>query len=240
MLIFLRSCLFNFSFFSITILYSTALLLATPFSKKLMWRIAQAWSRLSLSLAKHICGIHFRIEGQENLQGEPCVIMAKHQSAWETIAMPMLLPSPYVWVLKRELLWIPLFGWVLTALDAIAIRRSDARQALKQVLSQGQQHLQQQRWVVLFPEGTRSAPRQAGNYQASGLMLAKRAHTDIIPLGHNAGECWSKRSFVKKPGLITLRFLPRMAAERIATEPRQQLLAELKSSIEAASQGQDS
>jgi len=159
--------------------------------------------------------------------------MAKHQSAFETIAMPCLIP-PFVWVLKRSLFYIPVFGWALWALDEIAIRRSHPRKALKQVLSQGRLFLRAGRWVVIFPEGERTSPGTTGEYQASGVMLARQAATGILPVAHNAGTCWPKRAFIKRTGTIRIRFLPFIPAKEVAGTPRNQLLEHIKSTIETA------
>lgn len=233
MLLMLRSSMFNLTMIVLTPLFSIALLLVRPFGFKPAWWIARAWSGVMLFLGRALCGMRYRVEGREHLPRQPCVVMAKHQSAWETIAMPQLIP-PFVWVLKHELFYIPIFGWALKAVNAIAIRRMKPREAVKQVLLQGEAFLKQGRWVVIFPEGERMPPGKTGNYQASGIMLAQRAHVGILPMAHNAGLCWPKRSFVKRPGLITVRFLPYIPAEEVAACPRHELLERLRHEIEAA------
>ena len=167
----LRSVLFNSCLFFLTPFASILIMLSRPFGFKVAWFWAVAWSRTILFLARIICGIRVEIHGHEHVPDQPCVVMAKHQSAWETIAMPSLV-APFVWVLKRELFYIPIFGWALWVLDAIAIKRSNPREALKQIMSQGQAFLKKGRWVIVFPEGHRQAPGMTGNYQASGIMLA--------------------------------------------------------------------
>lgn len=184
-----------------------------------------------LSAGRWICSMHYVIEGSEHLPKRPCVVMAKHQSAWETIAMPQLIP-PFVWVLKRDLFYIPIFGWALRAVNAIAIHRSKPQEAVKQVLVQGQRFLKQGRWVVIFPEGERVPPGKTGHYQASGVVLAKRAGVGILPMAHNAGVCWGKRSYIKRPGRIRVRFLPIIPAEVVAKTPRDELLALIREQIE--------
>ncbi len=229
----IRSALFNLCFMLLTVLYSTLLILSRPFGFHAAWFWGKAWSASILWLARVICGIRLEIEGREHLPDEPCVVLAKHQSAFETIAMPQLTP-PFVWVLKRELFYIPIFGWALWALNAIAIRRSNPREALKQVLSQGSSFLKHGRWVIVFPEGTRTAPGQTGNYQASGIMLAHKADVGILPMAHNAGWCWPKQGFIKRPGTIRIRFLPFIAAEKVHETPRNALLEQLKENIESS------
>ncbi len=229
----LRSTLFNLCFFIITIFFSAVLIISRPFGFNAAWFWGKAWSASIIRLARIICGIRFEIEGREHLPNAPCIVMAKHQSAFETIAMPSLVP-PFVWVLKRELFYIPVFGWALWALNEIAIRRANPRAALKQVIEQGKHFLERQRWVVIFPEGTRTEPGQTGDYQASGMMLAKKANVGIVPMAHNAGICWPKNGFIKRSGTIRVRFLPYITPREVAVIPRNDLLKRLKSDIEAA------
>jgi len=233
MMLMLRSALFNLCFFTLTFIFSTLLIVSRPFGFLAAWCWGKAWSASTLGLIRMICGVRLEIEGREYLPNTPCVVLAKHQSAFETIAMPSLVP-PFVWVLKHELFYIPVFGWALWALNEIAIRRSNPREALKQVLEQGKRFLEKDRWVVIFPEGTRSGPGQTGNYQASGIMLARKAGVGILPMAHNAGVCWPKRGFIKHPGVIRVRFLPYITPEEVANTSRNDLLARLKTDIEAA------
>jgi len=157
----IRSTLFNLCFMLLTILFSTLLILTRIFGFRAAWLWAKVWSASTFWLLHVLCGIKLRVEGREHLPDEPCVVMAKHQSAAETIAMPILVP-PYVWILKRELYYIPFFGWALAIMGTIAIRRGNPREAIKQVIQQGSKFLKTNRWVVVFPEGTRSAPGETG------------------------------------------------------------------------------
>jgi len=229
----LRSTLFNLCFLIITTFFSTLLIISRPFGFLAAWFWGKAWSASTLGLIRIICGIRLEIEGREHLPNTPCVVLAKHQSAFETIAMPSLVP-PFAWVLKRELFYIPVFGWALWALNEIAIRRSNPRKALKQVLEQGKHFLIEKRWVVIFPEGTRTEPGQTGDYQASGIMLARKAGVGILPMAHNAGVCWPKRGFIKHPGTVRVRFLPFITPEEVTNTPRNELLEHIKTDIEAA------
>jgi len=228
----IRSALFNLCFFLLTPAFSILILLSRPFGFRASWFWATGWSKLMLALARIICGIRIEIEGLEHQPDEPCVVIAKHQSALETIAMPALIPA-YVWILKRELFSIPIFGWALAAIGAIAIRRGNPREAIKQVIEQGKARLQEGRWVVIFPEGTRSAVGTTGNYQPGGIVLAQKAGAAILPLALNAGVCWPKRGFIKKPGTVTFKFLPMIDAETVAATRRNDLLEQLKNDIEA-------
>jgi 1-acyl-sn-glycerol-3-phosphate acyltransferase len=133
--------------------------------------------------------------------------MAKHQSTWETIFFHQFLP-PMAIVLKRELLWVPFFGWALALLHPISINRSTTGSAVKQLMRQGKQHLSKGRWVLIFPEGTRTAPGVRKAYGIGGAMLAAHSGYPIVPAAHNAGEFWPRRKFIKRPGTIRLVFGP--------------------------------
>ena len=161
------------------------------------------WSVFNLWLLKVICGIRYEVEGGENVPDEPCVIMCKHQSSWETLALQVLFP-PQVWVLKRELLWIPFFGWGLASLKPIAIDRRAGRKALNQVVEQGRKRLDSGAWVVIFPEGTRIPTGQIGKFGMGGAFLAAETGYSIIPVAHNAGKAWPKHGFLKYPCVITI------------------------------------
>jgi len=227
----IRSLLFNITFALLTAIFSILVCLSRPFGYKASWFWAKGWTHSVLTSLRILCGIHIHIEGQEHLPKEPCVVMAKHQSALETIAMPMLIP-PYVWILKRELFYIPLFGWALWILDAIAIRRGNPREAIKQVNTQGINFLQQGKWVVIFPEGTRSEVGTAGDYKPGGISLAQKASVGILPMAHNAGAYWSKHAFIKKPGTVTIRFLPFISAQDVQDSKRGELMTQLQQEIE--------
>jgi len=227
----LRSTLFNLLMIVFTAIYSILLLITRPFGFAPAWFWARAWSATILACARLICGIRLVVEGREHLPHEACVVMAKHQSAFETIAMPILIP-PFTWVLKFSLYFIPLFGWVLWVLRGIAVRRGHAIEALKDVLNQGKRFLKKGRWIVIFPEGERVKPGTTGNYQASGVMLAKQAGVGILPMAHNAGLCWPKRSYIKYPVTVRIRCLPFIPPEVVAATPRNELLERLKLEIE--------
>jgi len=233
-LLIIRSLLFNLLFIASTLVFSTLILLTRIFGFYPTWFWARSWSSLIFALLRSICGIRLEVEGREHFPDEACVVMAKHQSAAETIAMPILVPA-YVWILKRELFYIPFFGWALAVLGAIAIRRGNPREAIKQVIKQGSRFLKNGRWVVIFPEGTRSVPGEPGNYQPGGIVLAQKAEVGILPMAHNAGVCWPKRGFIKRPGIIQVRFLPYISAEEVKTSKRNDLLRRLETEIEAAS-----
>lgn len=156
-----------------------------------------------LFMLRTICGLHYRVIGQENIPDCPSIILSKHQSAWETLALQQIFP-PQVWVLKKELLRIPFFGWGLAMTNPIAIDRSAGKAALEQIVEQGRERLRQKFWIVVFPEGTRVPPGSKGKYRIGGAWLAAHTGASIVPVAHNAGEFWGKNSFVKNPGVITV------------------------------------
>lgn len=199
----LRSAIFNLGMWLMLIPYSFLAILLVPFPAPLRSRIVAGWARFVVWWLALICGVRYRVIGCEHIPEYPCVILAKHQSAWETIAFQAIFP-PQIWVLKRSLLLLPFFGWALWALKAIAIDRSAGREALKQLVSQGKDRLALGLNVVVFPEGTRIAPGKRGKYHIGGAWLATHAGAMAVPVAHNAGEFWSKNSLLKRPGTITV------------------------------------
>jgi 1-acyl-sn-glycerol-3-phosphate acyltransferase len=154
-----------------------------------------------------ILGIRCEIHGLENLPSRPSVILSKHQSAWETLAFQQIFP-PQVHVLKRELLWIPFFGWGLALMSPIAIDRGRGFAALRNMARRGRERLEQGFWIVVFPEGTRVAPGEKRHYQLGGAWLAAASGAPIVPVAHNAGRVWPRNAFLKHPGTITVRIGP--------------------------------
>lgn len=152
-------------------------------------------------MGKALCGLDYVIEGGENIPDEPSVIMIKHTTVFETYAQMVVFP-PQTWVVKRELQWIPLFGWGLAAMKPIAINRGAGHSAVKQVIDKGKARLDAGIWVTIFPEGTRVARGETKRYGVSGAALAKEAQCPIVPVAHNAGDLWARRGLKKTPGLI--------------------------------------
>ena len=202
-MIFLRSLVyFVFLVFS-TLFYSSTIVLigwALPYEKRC--RIANSWGMVNIAMLKLICRLDYNIVGLEKLQPNNCIVMSKHQSAWETISLRGLLPPAQAWVVKIELLSVPLFGWALKRCHPIAIDRSAGRKAVKQVLEQGIDALNKGRWVVIFPEGTRVAPGKRKKYGIGGALLAERSEYPVIPIAHNAGDFWRRRDLRKHPGIV--------------------------------------
>ncbi len=203
----LRSALFALALCLITPPYALLALATFPLPRLARYRIISGWSRLVVRLAKVILGIDWQVEGRENLPSRPAVIIAKHQSAWETMAFQLIFP-PQVLVLKRELLWIPFFGWGLALMSPIAIDRSRGFAALRVIARRGRERLEQGFWVVVFPEGTRVAPGAQREYHPGGAWLAVESGAQVVPVAHNAGLLWPRNAFLKRPGTVTVRIGP--------------------------------
>ena len=173
-------------------------LLTSPFPPLARYRFTSQWARFHIWLLGSICGLRYRVEGARALpRGRTAVVLAKHQSSWETLAFQQIFP-PQVWVLKRELLWVPFFGWALALLDPIAIDRGAGRKAVQQIIEQGRQRLESGRWVVVFPEGTRMAAGQQRRFGIGGAALAAATGYPVVPVAHNAGHYWPRRGFLKQ------------------------------------------
>ena len=210
----LRSSLFALALILITPPYAVLALATAPLPRMLRYRIISGWSGLVVWLASAILGIHWRVEGREHLPARPAVILSKHQSAWETMAFQVIFP-PQVHVLKRELLWIPFFGWGLALMSPIAIDRSRGVAALRAIARRGRERLEQGFWVVVFPEGTRVRPGERRPYQLGGAWLAAAADVPVVPVAHNAGLFWPRNAFLKRAGTVTVRIGPSIdAADR--------------------------
>ena len=203
MSVLLRSCLFAAFQIVTTPPFSVISLLTFPFGPFTRYRIIRYWALVNLWAVAHICGIRYRVIGAENIPAGACVVLSKHQSAWETLAFQKILP-PQVYVLKRELLWIPFFGWGLAMLSPVAIDRKAGIRALKQMLTQGADRLARGFWIIVFPEGTRIAPGARGTYQTGGAAIAVHAGVPVLPVAHDAGTCWRRHAFRKYPGIITV------------------------------------
>jgi len=178
-----------------------------PFPVDKRFGFARSWAVMNLWLLRHICKLSYSVEGRENIPDQGVVVLCKHQSTWETMALQIILPSVR-WVLKRELLRVPFFGWGLAMMDPIAIDRSAGHKAVAQLVEQGKPMLDDGYWVVVFPEGTRTHPGKKRRYKLGGSILAVETGHPVVPIAHNAGEFWPRHSFLKWPGNITLRIGP--------------------------------
>jgi 1-acyl-sn-glycerol-3-phosphate acyltransferase len=204
-MVYLRSVIFYLGMVVITILHNIPIpfLYLIPLAHTTRYAYLVQWSRLIIAWLRISCGLSYRVIGRENIPPGPAIILAKHQSAWETIALQQIFP-PQTWVLKRELLNIPIFGWSLRATKPVAINRGSTKEALRQVLEEGKQRLDEGLWMVIFPEGTRTLPGKRGRYAIGGAMLAERSGYPVVPVAHNAGEFWKAKGFLKYPGVITV------------------------------------
>lgn len=202
-MILLRSLVFAAALLLITPPYALFALATFPLPAQMRFRLISGWSRAVIALAQVVLGIRYRVEGLEHLPSQPAIILAKHQSAWETLAFQVIFP-PQVLVLKRELLWIPFFGWGLALMSPISIDRSKGTSALKRMLAQGRERLSQGFWIAIFPEGTRVAPGTRGEYRVGGAWLAVKTGALVVPVAHNAGLFWRRNAFIKRPGTVTV------------------------------------
>jgi 1-acyl-sn-glycerol-3-phosphate acyltransferase len=198
----LRSLLCTALMFLDTFVFAVAVLLSAPFGIAAMHASARAWARTNLWLLKVLCGLDYVVEGAAHIPREGAHISYwKHTSAWETMAQMLVFP-PQSWVLKREIMWIPLVGWATACVRPIAINRAAGHRAVNQVVEQGTQRLADGLWILLFPEGTRVAPGQTRKYGLSGALLAARTGALLVPVAHNAGDFWPRRGLLKKPGTV--------------------------------------
>jgi 1-acyl-sn-glycerol-3-phosphate acyltransferase len=198
-----RSTLFMAGMVPTTVLFALLGLLTFPFPFRWRYAVITQWTTFNLWWLKLTCKVRYEVKGKEHIPAGPAVVLCKHQSAFETMVLQRIFP-PHVWLLKRELLWLPFFGWGLAMLEPIAIDRKAGRKALQQLLEIGAKRLAAGRWVVIFPEGTRVAPGQRGRYAPGGAMLAVRGGCPVVPVAHNAGEFWPRRGFIKRPGTIRI------------------------------------
>lgn len=208
----IRSVIFAILQTALTMFFSVVALFSLPFSVHTRYRLITGYNHIVIWLARGVLGIRYVVEGQEHLPKQPAIILAKHQSAWETVAFLFLFP-PVSPVIKQELLNVPFFGWAFRLLNPIAIDRGAGREALKQIVRQGKERLESGFWVLVFPEGTRVAPGEKGRYGIGGSWLAAETGTPIVPVAHNAGEVWPKNAFIKRPGTITVRIGPAIPTE---------------------------
>ncbi|GAA0763678.1 1-acyl-sn-glycerol-3-phosphate acyltransferase [Ideonella azotifigens] len=210
----IRSALF-FLWMTVTVIpWALAVVLVSVVMKgtPLYWMCA-GWLSTAIWGAKVICGVKYRITGMEHVptaaDSKAAVILApKHQSTWETFAFPAIMPHPLCYVFKRELLWIPFFGWAIGSLDMIHIDRSKRNQAWSKVAEQGQQHMAKGNWVIMFPEGTRSARGEQGDYKTGASRLAITAGVPVVPIAVSSAKCWPRKSFLLRPGMIDVSIGP--------------------------------
>lgn len=208
-----RSALFFVLYNLAGILYSFLCVLIGPFLPlKPRHRFINGWTRCAMWLDRHLNRVEVKLEGAEHLPDTPCLVLPNHQSSWETFYLQTVI-CPQTTVVKKELLWVPFFGWGLALLNPIRIDRSKGNAALKSLLKQGKERLNQGLPVVIFPEGTRQQPGTIGKFNHGGTMLASQAGVPVIAISHNSGDCWPKGSWVRYPGTITIRISPPISTE---------------------------
>ncbi len=214
--------------------WAIGVLIAAPFvSRTRLYWMCVGWLRVAVGSAHWMLGIRNRVTGFEHLpigQNTPVVLLVKHQSAWETFCLPLLMPHPLAYVFKRELLRIPFFGWGLARLDMIHIDRGRRIEAFGKVVQQGRRLLDQGAWVIMFPEGTRIPRGEKGIYRASGTRLAIECGAPVIPIAVTSAKCWPPKAFIKRPGIVDISIGPPIPSTgRRATE----LMREVEAWIEA-------
>jgi 1-acyl-sn-glycerol-3-phosphate acyltransferase len=197
----LGSAAFTLYLFVSAAAYAVLLMPTVLLPRRVTYAGAAGWVRSVLFMLRWLCKLDYVVEGLEHLPARSSVVLMKHSSAWETMAQLRIFPGQ-TWVLKRELIWIPVFGWVLLKLKPIAIDRKGGHAAVQQVLHQGRQRLAEGIWVVIFPEGTRVPAGETRRYGMSGALLAEAAELPVVPVAHNAGDYWPRRSWLKRPGTI--------------------------------------
>lgn len=213
-MLYLRSSLF-FIFMVVTaILFALLAVLTWPFSFTTRYRVISQWAKLNIKWLQFTCNLSYSVEGLEHLPQETAIVFCKHASTWDSLALQAILP-PQTWVLKRELLRIPFFGWGLALLKPVAIDRASGRQALKQLVELGKRCLDEGRWLIIFPEGTRMAPGKTRKFGYGGALLAEKSGHPVVPIAHNAGTFWPRHSFLKRPGVIRVKIGPAINSRNV-------------------------
>ena len=226
----LRSLLFYIGQIISTVLIAPIGVIAFPLDFKKRYYLITRWAVFNLWWLKLCCNVRYEIVGIDNIPEKPCIVMCKHQSAFETLALKRIF-IPQIWVLKKELLQIPIYGWGLASMQPIAINRDSTIKSFKQIADQGYERLKKGYWVVIFPEGTRVAPNKKKKYLPGGGMLAEKSGAQVVPIAHNAGRLWPRNSMIKKPGLITIKIGPVIKSENKSAK---QITNEVENWIEKA------
>jgi 1-acyl-sn-glycerol-3-phosphate acyltransferase len=202
--LFLRSLLFMLVMIVATVVWACVCFFAAPLPYNKRFWVTSRWNVFIIWCAKVICGIRYEVRGRENLPDAQAIVLSKHQSAWETIFLLPNLTRPLVYVFKKEIMYIPFFGWAMYLLRMIPIDRKDGKNAFKHVVEIGKRRLVDGQWIIMFPEGTRIPVGEKGKYKSGGTRLAVETNAVVVPIAHNSGECWPKKSFLKRPGVVTV------------------------------------
>lgn len=235
MLATLRSALF-FAWLALTVIpWALAVLLVSVFIRgdTIYWMCA-GWLRVAIWGARTICGVRYRLQGMERLPAAdplaPLILASKHQSTWETFAYPALMPHPLAYVFKRELLYVPFFGWAMARMDMIHIDRSKRNQAWAKVAARGKELLARGHWVIMFPEGTRIARGQQGAYKGGATRLAVTTGAPVVPIAVTSARCWPRKSLILRPGMVDISIGAPIPS--VGREP-DELMREVEAWIEA-------
>ncbi len=205
---YIGSALLFFGIFFTATIVGILLILGMLTTFKIRWKIGYAWCAIIGWMTRVFCGLTYEVEGMEHFNPQqPAIILSNHQSAWETLALRYILP-PHSVVVKRELLWLPIWGWSLLTLKSIVINRKNQRSSLRVLLKKGAEYLNQGLWVLIFPEGTRAPAREVLKFNIGGAILAQKTGFPVIPVAHNAGDYWPRYSFLKYPGVIKVKIGP--------------------------------
>ena len=205
--LYLRSMVFFGLFACYTVGFAIPICLSAVLPIRWRYGIARGYPIVTLFTLRVICGLHYRVEGRENLPDTPSIVFSKHQSTWETLALTVQLPAA-TYVAKRELLWLPFFGWGMAALRFITIDRSSGRRAVEKIVEQARDRFASKLWIIIFPEGTRRPVGAAPNYKIGGAVTAVKTGVPVVPVALNSGEFWPRLSLIKWPGEITMAFGP--------------------------------
>lgn len=228
----LRAVLYQIAFLLSVIILGSLVILLFFTTVDFRLRIIKHWSSLNLWLLKSICRLDFIIEGEEYITNQNAIVLCKHQSMWETIALNSIIPLGR-WVFKRELLFIPFFGGALALTNPVFINRATAWKSAVQIVRKGTSILQKGKWIIIFPEGTRAMPGAELKYKIGGALLSEKSGYPILPIAHNAGEFWPKHSFIKWPGTITVSIGPMISPDN---KNAREILKEAHKWIETKSQ----
>ncbi|HEY5798823.1 MAG TPA: lysophospholipid acyltransferase family protein [Burkholderiaceae bacterium] len=228
--LFLRSLVYLLVMVVATLIWSFVCFAVAPLPYTRRYAVTKQWNLFVIWCGKVICGMDYEIRGWDNLKDTPTILLSKHQSAWETIFLLCKMPHPLVFVFKKELLYVPFFGWALGLLRMIPIDRNRGRDAFKQVVAHGKRRLADGQWIIMFPEGTRIPVGKAGKYKSGGARLALETGATVVPIAHNSGDCWPRNSFIKRPGKIIVSIGPSIPTEGLDPD---QLMSRVEQWIEA-------
>lgn len=221
----IRSLIFIFGMVLSICLWVIPCIIARLFPYKVCFAIVSSWCTFNLHWLRLTCGIRYEITGLENIPDQACVIMSNHQSTWETLAYPSIFPT-LTWVIKRELLFVPLFGWGIASTQPIALNRQQGKKAFKQLIKDGKEKLSLGRFILIFPEGTRIPYDEERELKVGGFVLAKKAKTNILPVAHDAGRLWPRQGLLKTPGTIHLHIGEPISTDGNSTEELRQLYSD--------------